>query len=165
MLEGLDDLLTKVVRVSGYQLVMIEDSSRKFTVLQEYPEQATPYVPMIGLDSPLLNYFRLTGAEQLALNLPSENRHRPTRRSEARACLAEAGVEFCFPFMVSAEPFGMLFLKERTEGKRYTATDIQSAGDAGTEPESGAEPNSSQKSDFTGSGIRTAWKDVTRHGA
>ena len=33
-------------------------------------------------------------------------------------------MEFCFPFMVSTEPFGLLFLKERTEGKRYTATDV-----------------------------------------
>jgi signal transduction histidine kinase len=124
LLEGLDDVLTKVVRVSGYQLVMIEDSSRKFNVLQEYPEQATPYVPPIGADSPLLNYFRVTGAEQLALNLPSENRASEEQEAEARACLAESGAEFCFPFMVSTEPFGILFLKERAEGKRYTATDI-----------------------------------------
>jgi signal transduction histidine kinase len=128
LLEGLDEVLTKVVRVSGYQLLMIEDSSRKFNVLQEYPENTTPYVPIIGSDSPLLNYFRLTGAERLALNLPSENRSSKEQETEARACLAEAGVAFCFPFMVSSEPFGMLFLKERTEGKRYTATDIHLLG-------------------------------------
>ena len=34
LLEGLDELLTKVVRVSGYQLVMYEDTSSKFTVLR-----------------------------------------------------------------------------------------------------------------------------------
>jgi signal transduction histidine kinase len=124
LLEGLDELLTKVVRVSGYQLVMIEDTTRKFTVLQEYPEQATPYVPAVGAESPLLNYFRATGAEQLALNLPSENRTSKELEAGARACLADAGAEFCFPFMVSTEPFGILFLKERAEGKRYTATDI-----------------------------------------
>ena len=45
---GCDELLTKVVRVSGYQLVMLEDTSRKFNVLQEHPEHAAPYVPMIG---------------------------------------------------------------------------------------------------------------------
>jgi signal transduction histidine kinase len=128
LIEGLDELLTKVVRVSAYQLVMVEDSSRMFNILQEYPENGTPYVPITGSDSPLLNYFRLTGAEQLALNLPSENRFSAGQEKEARACLAEAGVEFCFPFMVSAEPFGMLFLKERAEGKRYTATDIQLLG-------------------------------------
>jgi len=127
LLEGLDDLLTKVVRVSGYQLVMIEDSSRKFTVLQEYPEQAAPYVPVLGPDSPLLIYFRLSGAEQLALNLPSEERF-SAQEAEARTCLAETGAEFCFPFMVSTEPFGILFLKERAEGKRYTATDINLLG-------------------------------------
>jgi len=124
LLEGLDDLLTKIVCVSGYQLVMIEETSRKFTVLQEYPEQTTPYVPMIGFDSPLLNYFRLSGAELLSLNLPSDNRFSEEREAEARACLEESGAEFCFPFMVSTEPFGMLFLKKRAEGKRYTATDI-----------------------------------------
>jgi signal transduction histidine kinase len=124
LLEGLDELLTKVVRVSGYQLVMIEDSTHKFTVLQEYPEHVTPYAPTIGADSPLLNYFRITGAEQLALHLPSENRFSEEQETEARACLAETGAEFCFPFMVSTEPFGMLFLKDRAEGKRYTATDI-----------------------------------------
>jgi signal transduction histidine kinase len=80
------------------------------------------------MDSPLLNYFRLTGADRLALNVPSENRSSKGAEAEARACLAEAGVQFCFPFMVSAEPFGMLFLKERTEGKRYTATDIHLLG-------------------------------------
>jgi signal transduction histidine kinase len=125
LIEGLDDILTKVVRVSGYQLMMIEDASRKFTVLQEYPEQSMPTLPIIGIDSPLLNYFRRTGAEQLGVNVPSENRKPGDHDVEARACLAEAGVEFCFPFMVAAEPFGMLFLKARTEGKRYTATDIQ----------------------------------------
>lgn len=128
LIEGLDELLTKVVRVSGYQLVMLEDTSRKFTVLQEYPEHAAPYLPMIGLDSPLLNYFRLTGVENLALNLPSDNRFSEEQEIEARACMAEAGAEFCFPFMVSTEPFGLLFLKERAEGKRYTATDITLLG-------------------------------------
>jgi signal transduction histidine kinase len=128
LIEGLDEVLTKVVRVSGYQLMMIEDSSRKFNVLQQYPEQTNPLVPIIGADSPLLNYFRLTGAEHLALNVPSENRLSEDQELEARACLAEGGVEFCFPFMVSSEPFGMLFLKERTEGKRYTATDIHLLG-------------------------------------
>jgi signal transduction histidine kinase len=128
LLDGLDELLTKVVRVSGYQLVMLEDNSRKFTVLQEYPEHSAPYVQMIGADSPLLNYFRLTGAEQLALNLPSENRYSESQEAEARACLVQAGAEFCFPFMVSTEPFGLLFLKERHEGKRYTATDVHLLG-------------------------------------
>jgi signal transduction histidine kinase len=104
--------------------VMLEDTSRKFTVLREHPEHAIPYVPMIGPDSPLLNYFRLTGAEQLALNLPSGNRFSEEQEQEARACLLGSGAEFCFPFMVSSEPFGLLFLKARTEGKRYTATDV-----------------------------------------
>ena len=128
LLEGLDELLTKVVRVSGYQLVMLEDASRKFNILQEYPPHAAPYVPLIGIDSPLLNYFRVTGAEQLAVNLPTENGHTHSQEKEARASLADAGAEFCFPFMVSTEPFGLLFLKERTEGKRYTATDIHLLG-------------------------------------
>ena len=38
------------------------------------------------------------------------------------------GAEFCFPFMASSEPFGLLFLKKRTEGMRFTATDIQLLG-------------------------------------
>jgi signal transduction histidine kinase len=128
LLKGLDELLTKVVRVSAYQLVMLEDNSRKFTVLQEHPEHSAPYVPKIGPDSPVLNYFRLTGAEQLALNLPSENPFAQQQETLARRCLADAGVVFCFPFMVSTEPFGLLFLKERTEGKRYTATDVHLLG-------------------------------------
>jgi signal transduction histidine kinase len=128
LIDGLDDLLTKVVRVSGYQLVMVEDTSRKFSILQEYPERNVPYVSLSGTESPLLNYFRRSGAEQLALNLPSENVSSADHEMEARACLAEAKVEFCFPFMVSNEPFGMLFLKQRMEGKRYTATDIQLLG-------------------------------------
>jgi signal transduction histidine kinase len=47
---------------------------------------------------------------------------------KARRCLADAGVEFCFPFMVSTEPFGLLFLRNRTDGKRYTATDLHLLG-------------------------------------
>lgn len=124
LLEGLDELLTKVVRVSGYQLVMIEDSSRKFTVLQEYPVRTSVDSPVIGADSPLLQFFKVTGAEQLALNLASDNRYPRQLEDEARAALAEAGAEFCFPFMVSTEPFGLLFLSARTEGRRYTATDV-----------------------------------------
>jgi len=126
LLEGLNELLVKVVRVSGYQLVMLEDTSRKFTVLQEYPEHAAAYVPVMGPDSPLLNYFRLTGAEQLAVHLPADPQN--FDEQEARTCLEEAGVEFCFPFMVSTEPFGLLFLKERTENRLYTATDIHLLG-------------------------------------
>lgn len=128
LLEGLDELLTKVVRVSGYQLLMIDDTSRTFTLLQEHPVRASPYVPMIAVDSPLLNYFRRTGAEYIALNLPSESRTSEEQELEARACLAEAGAEFCFPFMVSTEPFGLLYLKVRAEGRRYTATDVQLLG-------------------------------------
>jgi signal transduction histidine kinase len=128
LLDGLDELLVKVVRVSGYQLVMLEDTNRKFTVLQEYPEHTAPYVPKIGTDSPLLNYFRLVGAEKLALNLPSENPFCEDQEMKARRCLADAGVEFCFPFMVSTEPFGLLFLRNRTDGKRYTATDLHLLG-------------------------------------
>jgi len=124
MLEGLDELLTKVVKVSGYQLVMIDDTSRKFTVLQEYPEHSNPERTIVAPDSPLLNYFRLTGAEQFAQKLPSDSRFSEEIEAGARECMALVGAEFCFPFMVSTEPFGILFLKERAEGKRYTATDI-----------------------------------------
>jgi signal transduction histidine kinase len=128
LLEGLDELLTKVVRVSGYRLVMIEDSSRKFTLLQEYPARSNGESVVLQSDSPLLTYFRITGSERLALNLPSENRYNAEQEQAARAALAATGSEFCFPFMVSTEPFGILFIEERAEGKRYTATDIQLLG-------------------------------------
>ena len=91
LLAGLHELLTKVVRVSGYQLVMFDDTSRKFTVLQEYPEHGTAYVPIIGTDSPLLSYFRLSGAEKLSLHLPSESRFSEEQEFEAREFLAHHG--------------------------------------------------------------------------
>jgi len=128
MLLGLDELLRKVVRVSGYQLVMLEDGDRKFHVLQEFGEPGPWHAPVIRLDSPLLNYFRLTGAEQLALNLRSDAEQRTPQEDKARASLAALGAEFCFPFMSSSEPIGLLFLKKRMEGMRFTATDIQLLG-------------------------------------
>ena len=165
MLEGLDELLIKVVRVSGYQLVMLEDMSRKFTVLQEYPEHSGARLPMLGADSPLLNFFRISGSEQLALNVHSGSNGAENLEAEARACLAEAGAEFCFPFMVSTEPFGLLFLSERVEGQALHGHRHHAAGDAGAEPEPCAEPDPAEDANPAGPGSRTARKNVAWNGA
>jgi len=123
ILTGLHEILVNVVRVSGYQ-VMMEDARHKFSVLQEHPRQMAAHTSVSGPDSPLLQYFRATGDEYLAAALPSTNPFSEEGESLARASLAESGAELCFPFTVSAEPFGLLLLNEPTEGRRYTATDI-----------------------------------------
>ena len=124
VLKGLEEILINVVRVSGYQVVMMEEVRREFTVLYEYPKGTTPHVPISGLDSPVLNHFRMSGAEYLAAGLPSKNLFSEDEERAARKILTEDGVELCFPFMVSTEPFGLLLLRERAEGRRYTATEI-----------------------------------------
>jgi signal transduction histidine kinase len=103
---------------------MIDDVHHKFSVLQEYPRQAKPQVPVSGPDSLLLNHFRLSDDEFLAASLPSKNPISEEQDRAARRVLSELGVELCFPFMVSTEPFGLLLLKERTEGRRYTAAEV-----------------------------------------
>jgi len=124
ILKGLHEILVNVVRVSGYQVMMMEDARHKLSVLREHPRQTAAHTPANGPDSPLLQYFRTTGNEYLATALPSENPFAKESESPARRSLAESGAELCFPFTVSAEPFGLLLLNERTEGRRYTATDI-----------------------------------------
>lgn len=123
MLGLLDELLTRRVRVSGYQLLTVEDSSRKFAVLQQHPATA-PAGPPLSHDSALVAYFRVNGADHLSA-LAQGGNGSAQHEKEARASLTAAGAQFCFPFMVASEPFGLLLVRERSDGKRYTAADIQ----------------------------------------
>lgn len=124
LLTDLEHLLVHVVGVSSYQILMLDEASRAFSLFRSFPGAASGNPAEIQLDSPIFRLFAKSKVEYIALNTvyvsPIEN----VVEREARAVMRRFNAEFCFPFFADLAPFGLLLMGAKSTGDPYTATDI-----------------------------------------
>ena len=124
LLEDFDDLLVKTVRVSSYQIILLEEVSRVFSLFRSFPEQPRMQFPDIHLDSPIFEYFQNRKVEYLTFDPTSSLRGETLSERAARRQLKLFNPQFCFPFFAGDDPFGILLLGEKTSGEPYTPHDL-----------------------------------------
>src|SRR5439155_5859229 len=117
-------LLVKTVRVSSYQIILLEEVSRVFSLFRSFPEQPRMQFPDIHLDSPIFEYFQNSKVEYLTFDPTSSLREETPSERAARRQLKLFNPQFCFPFFAGDDPFGILLMGEKTSDEPYTPHDL-----------------------------------------
>lgn len=125
LLSDLHDLLLKTVMVKHYQIILLDDTSRAFSLFRSYPEFPAKQLPELQNDSAIFRFFQSTHSEYLTFNTAYTISAGPKIELEARNQLRQFDAEFCFPFFFEEEPFGLLLIGEKTSGEPYTRTDLE----------------------------------------
>lgn len=125
LLRDLHELLLKTVHVRHYQIILLDETSRVFSLFRSHPEQ--PVEPIAGLqsDSAIFRFFQTTRSEYLTFNIAYTMSGGPQLEREARDKLQQFNAEFCFPFFFEEEPFGLLLVGEKDNEQPYTTTDLE----------------------------------------
>jgi signal transduction histidine kinase len=124
LLSDLHDLLLKTIGVRHYQIILLDDTSRAFSLFRSYPEQPVRQIPEVKSDSAIFRFFENKQNEYLAFNTAYATPGALKLEREARIQLLKFESEFCFPFFFEDEPFGLLLIGEKTNGLPYTITDL-----------------------------------------
>lgn len=124
LLNDLDALFVKTIRVRNYQIILLDESTHVFTVFRGHPRVAQAQLPELRADSSIFQLFQNTTATYLAFNLAYIMPGETEMEREARQLLKRFEPEFCFPFFSGDEPFGLLLIGEKTSGIPYTPNDL-----------------------------------------
>lgn len=124
LLNDLDALFVKTIRVRNYQIILLDESTHVFTVFRGHPKFPQAQLPELRADSPIFQLFQNTTATYLAFNLAYIMPGETEMEREARQLLKRFEPEFCFPFFSGDEPFGLLLIGEKTSGTPYTPNDL-----------------------------------------
>jgi signal transduction histidine kinase len=117
-------LLVRTFRLDTYGIVLREEVTNSFILLQAQPEEPSRPLPEFRVESPIFDYFRESGSEYIILG--DEDIRFPTAAlaRRARAALRHIRADFCFPLMYHEEPLGLLLVGKKASGDPFTATDV-----------------------------------------
>ncbi len=121
LFDDLHELLTATFRLSGYQIILREETSHAFSLHRSHPEQVQKHLRELRVPSEVLHLFERGEAEYIALS------HKPGQgvlAGPGAEQLAAFNAEFCFPLSSQNEPFGLLLIGKKEGDAPYTATDI-----------------------------------------
>jgi signal transduction histidine kinase len=125
LLNALHDLLVKIVKVRSYQIILLQEKTRTFSLFRSYPEGATERFPKLHGDSPIFQFFQESEAEYLAFKgdyaAPSQN----DLEGQVREQFHQFDPEFCFPLFFDDEPFGLFLIGEKISAELYTPHDLE----------------------------------------
>ncbi|NBR84632.1 MAG: hypothetical protein EB141_01395 [Verrucomicrobia bacterium] len=124
LLNDLDALFVKTIRVRTYQIILLDESTHVFTAFRGHPRTPSLQLPELRADSPIFQIFQNTTASYLAFNLAYIMPGETEMEREARQLLKRFEPEFCFPFFSGDEPFGLLLIGEKVSGAPYTPNDL-----------------------------------------
>jgi signal transduction histidine kinase len=124
LLMDLHLLLVNTLKVRAYWLILLDETSRAFTLARAHPEDSQPPIPDFQADSPAFRVF--TEGRRPYLSLRSGIAGPPHRLdAAAREQLKMFPGEFAFPLIVTQQPVGLLIIGEKASGKVFTSTDTQ----------------------------------------
>lgn len=124
LLSDFHDLMLKIVCVRRYQIILLDETTRTFSLLRSHPEETVQTFPDLHSQSPVFRFFKETKAEYLACGLTYSSPAAASLEQEARAQLKQFGAEFCFPFLFDDDPFGLVLIGDKTSGDPFTSTDL-----------------------------------------
>ncbi len=124
LLKDLHELLVQTVRLASYQIILLDESTRVFSLFRSHPEEPEEQMPELRPDAAVFRLFRTTEDRPLAFNVAYIMPGETELEREARAMLARFRPEFCFALRSGGEPFGLLLTGEKVNGATYTPNDL-----------------------------------------
>jgi len=125
LLEEMNELLAKTMRVNSYQLILLDDTARGFMLYHSFPPR--PHVPLseLKMDSPVARYFMETRAPYLSCNSLYAKDQGTEVEITARKQLEPFEPEFCFPFFSSEDLVGLMLLGPKSNHEVFTPYDLR----------------------------------------
>jgi signal transduction histidine kinase len=125
LLQELDGLLVNTVRVRGYQIILLDDTTRGFVLHHAQPPRSGMDLSDLGIDSPVFRYFQETHAKALSCNLVYDQERDSLLQRDAREQLKIFEPEFCFPFFVGNDLIGLLLMGPKLNNDLFTPHDLR----------------------------------------
>lgn len=124
LLGELQNLLVRTMGLRSYQIILLDENTRGFRLLDSYPMQSDTQLPTLSLESPIFKFFKHTNASHLACSkaysLPGEM----DLERRARGDIEQFDPEVCFPLVSGEETFGLLLLGSKETDEPYTPSDL-----------------------------------------
>ncbi len=125
LLPELEDLLVRTVKTRGFQIVLLDDTTRGFVLFHACPAQPGAALTDWQVGSPVFRYFQETHAKFLSCNLDYETNSESTLQFKAREQLKGLAPEFCFPFFAGPDLVGLLLLGPKANADLFTPYDLR----------------------------------------
>ena len=125
LLDALEVLLTKTVKVKSYQMILLDETIRSFSMFRSCPEEGTRFLPNLRPDSPVMRLFTNSDRPYLEFNRGFDEAEESELEREARRSLAVFDPDFCFPLMMGDVPFGLLLIGAKTNGRPVTPNNLK----------------------------------------
>lgn len=125
LLQELDALLAETVRIRSYQIIMLDDATRGFTLLHSLPPRTDIDLSELGIESPIFKFFQQSRADFLSCNLVYDAERESLLQRDARQQIKVFEPEFCFPFFASNDLVGLMLLGPKANGDLFTPHDLK----------------------------------------
>ena len=124
LFEELDRQLLTTINVSGYSIILMDETNRAFTLVRAHPPQAERQIANLETESPAFQMFTTRRLPYLPLGEHPIDPEDDLEKN-ARKQLEPFTGSLVFPFLVESRPIGLLVLGEKANGDPYTSTDLQ----------------------------------------
>jgi signal transduction histidine kinase len=125
LFQELDGLLVHTMKVRGYQIILLDDTTRGFVLLHALPVRPGMDLSDLGIDSPVFRFFQETHSKSLSCNLVYDEERDSILQRDAREQLRIFEPEFCFPFFVGNDLIGLMLVGGKENGDLFTPTDLR----------------------------------------
>ncbi len=125
LISDLHGLLVNTMGVKTYQIILLDEARREFSMFRAEPPALHDKIPGLSLNSPIFHFFQSSNADFLAYKLAYALPGETEVERNARKVLVEYDPEFCFPLTAEGMPFGLLLIGEKTSSEPYTTQDIK----------------------------------------
>jgi signal transduction histidine kinase len=125
LLEELQSLLLNTIKVRSYQLILLDETTRGFTLYYSHPPRPLVQLTDLRIDSPVFRFFQQSHADYLSCNSMYHTGRETDLQSNARQQLDSFEPEFCFPFFSGDDLVGLMLLGSKTNGDLFTPHDLR----------------------------------------
>jgi signal transduction histidine kinase len=125
ILQEIEELLAITMKVRSYQLILLDEATRGFSLFHSYPSRPGVMLPDNQIDSPIFRYFQQTRSKFLSCNTVYATSRESLLARQAREQLKVFEPEFSFPFFSGNDLVGLMLLGPKASGDLFTPHDLR----------------------------------------
>lgn len=125
LLAELQDLLVRSMGLRSYQIILLDETTRGFSLFDSYPMQTDTRLPWLSLESAVFRFFRSPNVGYLSCRGTSAMPGEREIERQARAELRQFNPEICFSLISGDDVFGLLLLGPKESEEPFTSNDLQ----------------------------------------
>ena len=125
LLEELEDLMVNTVKVRSYQIILLDENTRGFSLFFSHPPQPHTQFTELHIDSPSFVISSNRAPQFFYCRDRNETVRETKLEREARGQLKQFNPELCFPLFSGQEVVGMMLLGGKINGDIFTPHDLR----------------------------------------